>query len=736
VELDDSGRLAAVRRLLLPGARSAALDRLTALAAKLLHAPYAQVSLIADRQVVLGLTGGDVPEAEWGGPREDSLCTVTVTERRPLIVSDAMRDARVSALPPVTGGLVRAYLGVPLVTGDEHALGSLCVYTDEPRAWSPEQVGILGELAASVVAELELRAVTLEVERSAARLDLALSAADIGSFEWDLQTDELQWDDRLIALFGYDKDGFTPHFDSFRRRVHPEDLPGLLGAIEQAKEGGDYAADYRIVLPGGTVRHIESRGRMVRGLGGGSVRMLGAAFDATDRHRALAERESAYGERTQAVVERERAYAAAEAANTRLALLADATTRLSASLEPRQVLETLADIIVPSFGAWLAVAMPAEDAAPLVGGEPPAESDRLEVVHVAHGDRNRSDALGALLRSLTLTLHDAQGPGAVIRGREPEWIPRVTDELVGSFAAEAGVHEQLRELSVGTALTLPLLSRGRCLGALTVAEPVAGPVDRALLVDLAGRAAVAFDNALLYGTERRTGITLQRSLLPREIARPPGVDVAVRYLPGASGAFIGGDWYQGVPVEGRLLLAMGDVMGHGMRSAARMGQLRAIVATLAMEGHGPGELLLRLATHCDVLLDLELATLLVALYDPAARTLTVASAGHPPPLLASFGHEPAYVDVEPGPPLGTLLGRYDEVTVDVPAGATLVLYTDGLVENRDEQLSDGLERLAQALREVKLPPEAVADHLLRRMGREHGGADDVALLVMAHAEDG
>lgn len=733
--LDLPVRLTAVRRILVPGPRSPGLDRLTVLAAKLLRASYAQVSIIAERQTVLALTGLDVAEEQWGGPREDSLCTVTVRSGGALAVSDAPNDPRVSTLPPVADGLVAAYLGVPLVTPDGVVFGALCVYDGEPRAWSPEQVGILGELAASVVGELELRAVTLEAATSAARLDMALSAADIGSFDWNLVTDELQWDDRLMALFGYDKDGFVPHPDSFRARLHPDDRAVFEEAVARALLGGDYTADYRIVLPSGSVRRIEARGRVLPGVGGTPGRMLGAAFDATHRYEEHEERERAYREREQAVVERERAYAVAEAANQRLALLADATTRLSASLEPQQVLETLAAIVVPSLGAWLCLAMPEEAAATLLPVELTGDPRRLHVVHVAHGDLSRVSPLDALLRALTLSVDDPHGPGAVVRSRRAEWMPTVTDAVVDSFTGDAVLLEQLHGLDVGAALTVPLLSRGRCLGALTVAEPVAGPVDRALLADVAARAAVALDNALHYGAERRTGITLQRSLLPRDVARLPGIDVAVRYLPGATGAFVGGDWYQGVPVDGRLLLAMGDVMGHGMRSAARMGQLRAIVATLALEGHAPGELLRRLAQSCDVLLDLELATLLVALYDPVARTLTVASAGHPPPLLASLGAEPSYVEVEPGPPLGTVVGEYAETTVDVAAAATLVLYTDGLVENRAEPLTVGLERLREALRELQLPPEAVADHLLRVLGRARGGDDDVALLVLSHAAD-
>ncbi len=252
---------------------------------------------------------------------------------------------------------------------------------------------------------------------------------------------------------------------------------------------------------------------------------------------------------------------------------------------------------------------------------------------------------------------------------------------------------------------------------------------------LAAGAAVALDNALLYGVERRTGLTLQRSLLPGDVPELPGIEVAVRYRPGATGAFVGGDWYQGLVVGEDLLLCMGDVMGHGMRSAARMGQLRAIVATLALEGHPPGELLRRLAANSDVLLDLELATLLVASYSPSRRVLTVASAGHPPPLLAPLQGEPSYIEVPPGPPIGSVPGEYEEVVVDVPPGATLLLYTDGLVEERGEALDTGLEQLRSALRELKLPPESVADHVLESLGRAEGAADDVALLVLAQLPD-
>ncbi len=451
--------------------------------------------------------------------------------------------------------------------------------------------------------------------------------------------------------------------------------------------------------------------------------------DITGRRTAEQERERAYAEREQAVVERERAYAEAEAATLRLSLLADASTRLAETLLPREVLETLTELVVPELGLAVVVALTGDVATTYLGREISSDSAALHVVHVAHAAADQTPLLRQLLQRLPLSTRDPVGVGAVVRTRRLEWLPEVPDEVLRALAPDEASLAQLRGLGVRSALSLPLGSRGRVLGALTVIEP---PVhQRGLLEELAGRVAVALDNALLYVEQQRTAETLQRSLLPRALPAVPGVRTAAGYLPGATGARVGGDWYQGVRVGDRLVLAMGDVMGHGMRSAARMGQLRAIVATLALEGHGPGDLLTRLADNSDALLDLDLATLLVAVLDPADGSLTVASAGHPPPLVAPPAGEPVYLEVAPGPPLGTLPGTYEEVTARLEPGATLVLYTDGLVEQRGEEVGRGLERLRDALRGLRLSPEDTAQHVLRALDRERGGADDVALLVLA-----
>ena len=725
--LDDPVRQAAVARLVGTGARSEGLDRLTALAAKLLGTPHAQVSLLsAEQHVASAVAATGAPEPAT--PLADSLCTVTVRGRGPLLVSDARSDDRVRTLPPVTGGAVGAYLGVPLVDTDGLLLGALCVFGPDPREWTTEQVGVLGELAPAVVAELELRAVTLEVATAAARLDLALAAADIGSFDLDMATGELTWDDRLLELFGYERESFEPTFDSFSARLHPDDRAAVFAALDDARASGVFEHEYRIVRPDGTVRWVEARGRVLRG-GGRTDRLLGAAYDATERHEADLARERAYREREQAVVERERAYAEAQAAGTRLQLLVEATTRLSASLEPADVLAALAATVVPALGRF-AVVSAAGDVAVALAPDAGALSARAVVpVLVRHADPQREEGLRRLADRVPLSLDDPHGAGAVLRTGTPEWLPEV-DAVLDELDLDEQTRADVEGLRVGRSLTVPLKSRGRRLAALTVAEPQAGVSDQALLLDLAGRAAVALDNALLYRNERRTGITLQRSLLPREVPVLPGLAVAARYLPGDDGAFVGGDWYQGVVVDDALVLAMGDVMGHGMRSAARMGQLRAIVATLALEGHRPGALLSRLARIAEEPLDVDLATLLVARLEPGSGRVTVASAGHPPPLLVRPGSPPAFVELDPGPPLGTLPGEYGETEAEVPDGSTLVLYTDGLVENRSEALGTGLERLRGALEGLALPPEEVADALLHGTGRWGGADDDIALLVL------
>ena len=405
-------------------------------------------------------------------------------------------------------------------------------------------------------------------------------------------------------------------------------------------------------------------------------------------------------------------------ADARLELVVTATRRFAALLEPVEVLDQLADLLVPHLGSFAATGLRAELAAQLRGEPARGRPGDVEVVHVRPGDRAVEEQLSASVGSSQPSAGDPYGFAAVVA----TGLPQETAEITNGGG-----------LGRGPAYTVPLISRRKTLGAVTVVPPQGGRLDRALIADLATRAAVALDNALLYAAERRTGLELQRNLLPRDLPRPGGIETAVRYLPSTHGALTGGDFYESIEVNGSLVLALGDVAGHGMRSAARMGQLRAIVAALALQGLHPGELLQRIGADIDRLLDLDLATLVVCRYDLGSCQLAAASAGHPPPLLMPPDAPPRYLPLDPGPPLGAGSGDYPEAVVSVPSGTTLLLFSDGLVENRGESLSVGLERLRRALVGVRLAPEAVADHVLAETGRLHGGPDDVALLVLRRA---
>ena len=377
-------------------------------------------------------------------------------------------------------------------------------------------------------------------------------------------------------------------------------------------------------------------------------------------------------------------------------MLAAAGTRLSGSLQPREVLDRLARLLVPDLGCSVTVAL-TEAVAGLVGEPAGTEPDRLHVVHVSHVDPDREADLRGLLAGLDLRAGASSGLGrAVSTGPRAVLRPGAgrPARRPGPRRAPARGHAPAQHRPPAT---LPLSGGGRVHGALTLAGGPGQTLDQELVTELAARGAVALDNALAYARQDQAATVLQRALLPQHTVEVPGVLVATRYLPAAEQTLAGGDFFRRLMVGGTLVCALGDVMGHGTASAARAGQLHGLVAALALEGLQPGELLTRLAAGVDQLMDLELATLLVCAYDPATRLLTSATAGHPPPLVSSPSGEPSYLPLVPGPPVGVAPARYEQQTVELAPGSTVVLFSDGLVERRDESLTVGLERLRASL---------------------------------------
>ncbi|MFJ3306248.1 SpoIIE family protein phosphatase [Streptomyces sp. NPDC086549] len=233
--------------------------------------------------------------------------------------------------------------------------------------------------------------------------------------------------------------------------------------------------------------------------------------------------------------------------------------------------------------------------------------------------------------------------------------------------------------------------------------------------------------------QRETAVTLQRSLLPQELEQPDDLRIAATYQPGGTESAVGGDWYDVITLGGgRTALVIGDVMGRGVRAAAVMGQLRTAVrayARLDLPPHEVLQLLDGLATEIDAN---QIATCVYAIHDPNEGRLVYASAGHLPILVRDESGTVLRADEPTGPPLGTGGWMHASGSVPLGPGSTAVLYTDGLVERRDEDLDEGIASLERALAGATGTPQVICDRLVRSAGVMADHDDDVAVLVLQH----
>jgi serine phosphatase RsbU (regulator of sigma subunit)/CheY-like chemotaxis protein len=283
-------------------------------------------------------------------------------------------------------------------------------------------------------------------------------------------------------------------------------------------------------------------------------------------------------------------------------------------------------------------------------------------------------------------------------------------------------------------LAVPLIGRtGRALGLIQVADKVNGDFsesDEVVLLQLAQLAAVAIENAERYEQEHRIAETLQRSLLPQALPRIFGLDLAVHYQAGSHGTEVGGDWYDVFALDDqRVAFAVGDVVGRGPRAAAVMGQLRTAIRAYAIHGLEPVDLMGSLDRLVQDMSESLMATAVYAVLDLATQRLELISAGHPPPLLVPRGAPPRYLDVDPNLPLGVLgLESYASSVLDLDSGSLLLLYTDGLIEERSRPLDEGLDRLTQVIDPNEQSLKRLCENLICAMVPAEK-ADDVALLA-------
>ncbi|WP_395363183.1 SpoIIE family protein phosphatase [Streptomyces sp. YH02] len=542
---------------------------------------------------------------------------------------------------------------------------------------------------------------------------------------------------RFATVFGGSAD------DHRGRTVHDYlNLPEadrMTAALRSVLETGESVTDFEIVgaAPGSRDRrHWSINLYRVHSGSGRPIGVAGLGIDVTRRHNA-----------------------AREAANARrnLALLNEAGARIGNSLDLEATARELLDVSVPGFCDLASVDL---YQGLLTGDEaPPGRwGSSHDVGYGAGSAELRRVAFASAVSDTPLRTDESHGPGSGCCGPEPIEVGAVHRYPFNSPCAGALRTGRLRTVPgsdgelVQTTLVVPMVAHDTVVGLVQFSrtkgsEPF-GERDRALAVELAARAAVCIDNARLYRREHERALILQRSLLPPGDPEAAGLDIACRYLPGTAATEVGGDWFDVIELPGhRTALVIGDVMGRGLRAAVAMGELRTAVRTLAQLDLEPAEVLSHLdeiarglgapigaqqsrghKSRGPELSEVYLATCVYAVYDPVTRRCTFANAGHLPPVLVEPGEEALLLDVPPGMPLGVGGEPFEEVEVELPEGALLALYTDGLVESRDHPLDEGLSAFRRALTDPARPLEDVCDRVLTSLDTGHG-EDDIALLM-------
>lgn len=743
--ITDPARLDALRAsALLDGDVEHGFDRLTRLAATVLDVPIALVTLVTDeRQFFKSCLG--LPEP-WATTRETplthSFCQHAVERDEPLVISDAREHDLVRDNLAIGDLGVVAYLGIPLRTRDGHVLGSFCAIAQEPRVWSERDIEVMGQLAESVMTEIDVRAGEIELGRLYERERGAKRRAE------QLQTATAA----LMQAAGTDE--------------------VLDVAIEHAVEmlGADGAViglitETRTALE---LRRVRGAGRDQLGEGREvplSSELPWAETASTGKSVWL---ESMPGEQPGGTAGRPLA-----AASVPLAVRGDVRGVLGLSfIRPRSfapatrvLLQDLAIQIVAALER--ATLLEAEQVARRQAEQTRDELRRIQALtDTALAELPSGALLDTLLDRLRVLL--GADAGAILLPDEREPFLRISasvglepgvrervrvpfgEGISGrAFAERAAVqiddlrdeefeHSVLGDAGMRAVLAAPLLVGGEAIGTLTVAARAPGYYgeDDVRTIRLAAdRTALAINSARIVEQKAAIAETLQRSLLPRELPSVPGMTFSSTYEPARQGMEVGGDWYDVVPrVDGSVALVIGDVVGHGLDAAATMGMLRYVSRAYLLDGGGAAQTLARLDRHVSEAHRGEFATACICVIDPGAGAAAIASAGHPAPLAVERG-EARYLEGGRGLPLGVELGvSREESRLELAEGWCLVLFTDGLVERRDAAMDARLQRLARLPAQAGQDADDRAGWIYGEMCPD-GNDDDVAVLVAEHDPD-
>lgn len=423
------------------------------------------------------------------------------------------------------------------------------------------------------------------------------------------------------------------------------------------------------------------------------------------------------------------------AVRERLEFLNEVSTGIGTSLDLGETIREVTSAAVPRFADFAGTHL---RAAVLAGeGFPDGPPDVTTVWHrvwVEHNDEpGRWDDTVPVGEAIAFPEHtpffQCMSTG------EPVLVPRVSEELGNRIAGEFEKRD-LRPLINGRSLLIvPLKARNVVLGFMVLMRrpdrEAFDDMDRTTGAELAARAGLVLDNARMYTYQENVAETLQDSMLPQVAPRMAGCDIATRYLPGARLGRVGGDWFDTIKLPGsRTAMVVGDVMGHGLNSAAMMGQLRTAVQTMATMETPPAQLLRNLDDLARRLGENYLATCLYAVYDPIRGELQLSNAGHIPPVLvhAEDGRS-ELLHLPTGAPIGVGGVPFETALVRVAPGDRLVLCTDGLVEVRGADIGDGLAALCESAAHPAASMDDACDTIIRALNTHGGRKDDVALLM-------
>ena len=479
--------------------------------------------------------------------------------------------------------------------------------------------------------------------------------------------------------------------------VHPADLSRLQSERERTLQSGDpYEGECRYRGKDGKYRWFLFRSIAVRDEAGRITSWLGTATDIDNQKRAEAQQ----------------------------AFFARASDVLSSTLDVGSTLERIARLAIDSLGTWCQI--------DLIDPE-----GRLRVAVVAHQNAEKQEILKELAGEHVYDMDSPFGPPHVVRSNQPQLLPRVHEDAVKVAIPDPAHRDVYHRVGYAGGLMVPLRGADRVLGVLGIATDETTRLytdfDVATALELGRRGASALENAQSYAREHRVATTLQRALLPAVLPSTPHVRFHSAYASETfdEGEAVGGDWYDAFPLGEQLIaVSMGDVAGHGVNAAVTMSTVRQTIRAAALGGHRPAEVLDR--ANATIALDrrTSMVTALFGIYDTAARTFTYALAGHPRPLLVDDLGELRMLHGS-GPPLSDAfdIALCDEETVSIPGPATLVCYTDGLIEFERDLVRAGA-RLEKAVREryflaEKQPAQAIIDLVLDAPQR-----DDIAVLVM------